>query len=429
MSGIRRLLNTFAWQQRADLYIMILSTGVASVITLLAQMSLSYLLPPATYGEVRLIHGYFLLVVPLVMLALHAPLGRLCIRPDAENRWRLYWQVFIRRWWPLALLVTGMLGVLAASGILTQKNALNLPLALLFGALPVWALLEFYQYFWKFTRARRRASLALLLSKLGLKGGAVGGVLWWPTSYGFAAGFLVGGAGAWLALRLLQKRFLQRLPLAPQAGLTSDEKSIVRRFLPMALLLNALAAIALQLDAVFLDYMIADTKTAGLYGFALLFANAALLVQAPLAAYWLPELGSYYEQGWRIFLRRIFLYQAALTICVAGGAILIYLIVPLVVPYFFSDAYIAALPLLPLLLVRVVVQSTFGVLSQGLFVAHAMRLNVVLTGVNILLTSYLSWLWIPGYGVEGLIYAKIISDASLSLLAVMAVFYATRKMS
>lgn len=429
MKQLTAFLAKFAWRQRADLYIMVISTVMASGLTLLAQMSLSYMLAPDVFGEIRLIHGYFLLVAPVVMLAIHVPLGRLCIRADAAPRWRVYWGRFVWRWGGPAIGLTGLLALVAASGMLTQSQALNTPLAVLFLAIPVWAILEFYQHFWKFTRARRRASMGLLVSRLGLMGGAVLGGFIWQSSVGFAIGFTAGGILAWLVLRVVQLRFLQTLPLAPEPAqrLTPEERKIVRTFLPMAFLLNVLGAISLQLDVVFLDYMIADTQTAGLYAFALLFANAAQLIQTPLTAYWLPELGRFYDQNRRFFLNRLFVYQAVLTGLVAVAALALYIVVPWVVPSIFAADYIPGLSLLPLLLVRVVVQSAYGLLGHGLFISHAMPLNVGITGLNILLTCGLSWLWIPPYGVEGLIYAKIVSDLLFTCVRALAVLYIVRR--
>lgn len=425
MVFLKASLKNFSIGSQKDLYVMILATSFASGITLLTQALISKIVAPTIFGEIRLIYGYFLMIYPFIMLGLHPVLGRLCIQQNAQKRWASYWRFFNNYWVLPAIILTLIFAALALTGKLTELSSLNKALAILLIAMPVWVQTEFYQFFWKFTRERQRASIAIVITRICFFGGSVAGLaLFSPTSSGFANGFLAGGIVSLVILWLINRDFMKKIPVASKPiQFTAKEKQTITNVWPMAIILNMIAGVSVQLDTLMLDHMIADTQTAGLYGFAFIFANAALLVQAPLLAYFLPELGSAYDQCRSLFLRNVFLYQIFLTAFIAFNCIIIGLIIPVIFPYIFNAEYLNAISLLPLLLLRSTALSSSSIFSEALFVMNNLNIDLMVRILNIGFTVLFSWLWIPDQGVVGLIYARLIADIIQFLMYLMLVLY------
>lgn len=431
MNFLKTSFQKISKGSQKDLYVMILATSLASGITLLTQALISKIVSPEIFGEIRLIYGYFLMIYPIIMFGLHPVLGRLCIQENAKPRWASYW-TFLKNYWVLpSIILTLIFATLAASGKLTELSSLNKALAILLLSMPVWVQSEFYQFFWKFTRERQRASIAIIIARICFLGGSVTGlILLTPSSSGFAKGFLIGGLICLVILWLMNRAFLKKIPPANKPiKLTTKEKQIVSNVWPMAIILNMIAGVSVQLDTLMLDYMIANTHTAGLYGFAFIFANAALLIQTPLLAYLLPELGHYYDQSKKLFLQKVIIYQIALTSFIALICILIEIVIPIIIPYIFDFAYYEALALLPLMLIRSIALSSSSVFSEALFVMNKLNIDIQLRIINIISTVLLSWLWIPDHGVIGLIYARIIADIIQFIMYLTIVLYIGQKNS
>lgn len=413
---------------RRQLLLMLAATVLGSAITLGIQLALSKVLPPDEFGSIRIILGYFWLAAPFVGLGLVAALGRLVVPPSAKPRRLFYWQQALRLWLPLALVITAIICGLALAGLITPTAGLALPLALLMCSLPIWNVGEFYQNFWKLNRARGMASVGLLVAKLGMLGGLVA-VLAAPAFAGgkasiplwFAAGFGAGSCATWLVLALMHRRCMATLQ-APAAGaqLNAHEWKTVRLYVPMALLANVVNVLAAQLDVVLLDRFAVDAHVVGLYMFALMFANAILLVQDPVLSYLLPEMGQAWEHDRANYLKRVFKYQGLLLGVMVLLALAVLVAVPLMVVWVFNPAYQQAMVYLPAVVAAAVVQGNVGILSQGLFVRNQVHLGTLFTFLATCVVVVVSLALMPVLGVWGLIAGKICGSAGFVAMAVVA---------
>lgn len=406
---------------KRQLLVMLAATVVGAAMTLVVQMALGVLLPPAEFGEIRVIWGYFLLAAPFVLLGVPAPVGRLVISPAAKARRALYWRESLRLWWGPGVVVTlGLMG-LSVTGWLTVNPQLMLPLAVMMASVPLWGLTDFYQNFWKYIRQRNVASVGLLVAKLGMVAGLVAV---WATPFAsaamnFAVGYMAGILVAVMILHIMHKYATAELePCRKDDRLNAREWGVVKRFMPVALVANVINVLAVQMDVVLMDRYGIDPHEVGLYLFAMIFASAVLLIQDPVLSYLLPELGEVNDREPERFGRRVVMYQAALTGFMLLIAAAMVVVVPFVITWFFDAAYAEAVKYLPYVGVVAVVQGSMGILYQGLFVRNQMHLSTLYTTLATLLAIAVAALLIPHQGIWGLIVGKLVGGVLFAGLAV-----------
>lgn len=428
---LRQLFEKVTQPAKLQLIAMLVATGLSAGVTLGSQFALGWLLEPEGFGEIRLMYGYFQLAIPLVVLGMIGPLGQLCIAADAAPRWQLYWHKLLKVWFPFGVLATIALSFLAYFGYISESAQLHFPLAILLLGLPFWTYSELHQTFWKVTRFRYAASIGQVVSKVCLLGsGVMGAVIVtqygaFSTPLGFSIGFVGGGALNLLFFQLIQ----QRLALPPQEESETLKPGEWQKFwdyAPLMALNMLVITLGQQIDVVLLDYLVNDPEVVGLFMFGVLFNSALVLIQAPLVAYWLPEMGEIRDLNLPKFFKVLVRYQLFITIALIALATLMYLIARPVVDLLFAEAYLQALVFVPFLLLRGVLQGSYVMLAQGMYVQGEMRGFLGITALVTFGGAFTAYILMQEHGVWGLIYAKLIWEGLAILFFLGANYWCWR---
>lgn len=413
MHRLIKTLGTLSWRNRQDMYIMFISTFIAAGITFVAQLVMGLILAPADFGYIRIINGYFFLASTFIILGINLVLTKLCIHAPTQNRAAVYWQKIITPWLPYALFATAVIIVLTLNNLVIQSSHLRIPFIVLAVALPLYTLNELYQYLWKNSGHRKLASAGLIISKIGFLWGGIVGIIIVPTPLGFALGTVAGAALCLSILAIINRRVYP--PPTVENTLTPPERKSAQYYFFSCMVVNILAMLQMQSEVLVIDNFNYAPTTVGLYFFAFMIAGTALLAQAPLAAYLLPNLAKFYDTQKKGFVKHVFKTQALVTGFIGCGCIALLIVAPFVINTFFAPTYGGALTWIPLCLIKIVVVSTHSILAQGLFIQHKMRAYILCICINLGAFAIGIYIMEPQYSLLDVIYAKIGADIITTL--------------
>ena len=179
--------------------------------------------------------------------------------------------------------------------------------------------------------------------------------------------------------------------------------------------------IYLQSDLIILKYLVND-KAAGIYSAAFAVIISSYLIPGVIyQKFLLPKIHRWANQD-QNKLKKVF--QGGNGIMFFTGIlilIVLYILIPEIVPLFFGEAYLEAVLVLQILIFCVPIRFLATSIESPLFTKDLMPLNTLIWGLTAFLNLSLNFILIPSYSIYGAAAATLISEIfflSLNLIVV-----------
>lgn len=234
----------------------------------------------------------------------------------------------------------------------------------------------------------------------------------------FLSSFLVSAIGLKSMLLMLSgdvklKGYLRKNPILLVEAVSS--KNIIRQSLPFALS-GVLYIIYFQSDIILLNYL-RSSEDAGLYNVAFTVMVAVyLLPNIVYQKFLLPKLYRWVNHDKKQFFKVFRIGNIVMTVSGLLVMMLVFWLMPLVIPFLFGEEYRNVIPILDILVfcipVRFIASSVVSVLVTADNIKRKVRCMAAVAMINVMLNVIL----IPILGVEGAAMTTVVSEILLLLL-------------
>lgn len=176
-----------------------------------------------------------------------------------------------------------------------------------------------------------------------------------------------------------------------------------------------------QFGIVFVRQILGATE-AGYYGAAFTFLSASLLVPGIIyQKFLLPKLHRWaYHDREKFIQSYIYGNYIMLTLGIIG-LIALWLLAPYIIPMFFGDDYLPAIPIVQLMAINIPIVYVASSAGSLLVTQEHMKTKVYYMGISALISLILNPILILQFGVYGAIYTNIISNILILILYIRAV--------
>jgi O-antigen/teichoic acid export membrane protein len=158
-------------------------------------------------------------------------------------------------------------------------------------------------------------------------------------------------------------------------------------------------------------------EASGMYGVAALFASAYWIVNYSFVLAWTPWLFRKLKDAPTEGLREVVSVSILYFILASIAGVAFYFISLFVAPILLGEAFHSAIPLLPYIMMAIVLQGFFMHNMKFLHFDKRIGLMSAFSAVTIALNLWLSILWAPTMGVQGIMLATAVSFGATFLMS------------
>jgi len=162
-------------------------------------------------------------------------------------------------------------------------------------------------------------------------------------------------------------------------------------------------------------------EASAMYGVAALFASAYWIVNYSFVLAWTPWLFRKLKSAPTEGMREVVSVSILYFILASIAAVAFYFMSLFVAPILLGQAFHSAIPLLPYIMIAIVLQGFFTHNMKFLHFDKSIGVMSACSAVTIALNIWLSILWAPVYGVQGIMVATAVSFGVAFLISGMLV--------
>jgi O-antigen/teichoic acid export membrane protein len=367
-------------------------------------------LSPEELGEVRILQSYTALIIAVAAFGYDTAILKVCSEPRPVHERAAILRLGLGR----VALATGVSLTVYAALILTGLLASSVRLAhwmLVYATVVPFAvlgsiLMVYLQALKKIKPLARAQAWVRVQSFL-----VVVACTWFWGFPGFVFGTIAAYAAAVIPLsREAQVRLFDKVPVQRVSGFG--------RLAFLSVLGTAVGLLGQSADIFVLDHFARDRQAIGYYALATILVLGAMQVTATVQSIATPYFSERAADG-QWFRRRLVRTQwrmTALSIVVAGA---LYLTARIFIPLMYSEAYLATMPYLAILLLRYVLWSSYAVMGVALLGLGRLEYNLAAALIVTPVGLVLSYLLLQRFGISGVAWAQVLA-AVLDLVLLYA---------